>query len=164
MTLCRRLGTLLLFVTALGLAQTSLTGYWKFSVPNGGVSFLELKQTGESVTGTTRGGRSVALAGTLHEGKLHLEGTVTRSGAKRSIVFEGTGNGDKFSVSGSPSIRIHTQSRCGYSPWRERTRCWCGRSPGILWLWGSTIAEIRPPISVFVGIACNSAPISEVRG
>jgi hypothetical protein len=101
MTLCRRLGALLLFATSLSFAQTDLTGYWKFSVPNGGVSFLELKQTGETVTGTKGGGRPVALAGTLHDGKLHVEGTVTGSGGKRSIVFEGTGNGDKFSVSGN---------------------------------------------------------------
>jgi alpha-galactosidase len=100
MRFCKRSGVLLLLVTSLAFSQTSLTGYWKFSVPNGGVSFLELKQTGEAVTGSTRSGRPVALAGTLHGRALHLEGMVTNSAGKHTIVFEGTGSGDKFTVSG----------------------------------------------------------------
>jgi alpha-galactosidase len=101
MTLCRLPGALLLFVTSLAIAQTNLTGYWKFSVPNGGVSFLELKQTGETVTGTTRGGRPVALAGTLHDGKLHLEGTRPGREPHHHLRRRHRTNGDKFSVSGN---------------------------------------------------------------
>jgi hypothetical protein len=46
MKLIKRLATFLLLAQALGFAQSDVTGFWKFSVPNGGISFLELKQTG----------------------------------------------------------------------------------------------------------------------
>jgi hypothetical protein len=78
MKLTKRLATFLLLAQALGFAQSDVTGFWKFSVPNGGISFLELKQMGDTVTGATRGGRPVTLTGTLHDGKLHLEGTASR--------------------------------------------------------------------------------------
>jgi alpha-galactosidase len=98
-----QLGAMLLVFSALGYAQDNLTGYWKFDVPNGGIRYLELKQTGETVTGSTRGGGTIPLTGTLHQGKLHLEGSVTRGGTKRTIVFDGTGSGDKFTVNGNTS-------------------------------------------------------------
>ena len=47
MKLSIKLSATLLVVSALGYAQNTLTGYWKFSVPNGGVRYLELKQDGE---------------------------------------------------------------------------------------------------------------------
>jgi len=59
-----------------------MTGYWKFSVTDGGVSFLELKQTGEAITSP---GRS-PITGTLHNGKLHLESGV----APRLTVYDAT--------------------------------------------------------------------------
>jgi len=69
-------------------AQTDMTGYWKFSVTDGGVSFLELKQTGEAITSP---GRS-PINGTLHNGKLHLESGV----APRLTVYDATVSGSKF--------------------------------------------------------------------
>ena len=61
------LGTLILS------AQTDLTGFWAFRVPDAGVSYLELKQTGDAVTTVSGGGgRRQTLSGTLANGKLHL--------------------------------------------------------------------------------------------
>jgi alpha-galactosidase len=95
--------SLLMLAHSLAFAQSDLTGYWKFSVPNGGVRFLELKQTGEMVSGNTRGGAPVALSGALRAGKLHLEGSSTRSGVKHTIAFDGVRNGDGFTVTGNTS-------------------------------------------------------------
>ncbi|HEY0796082.1 MAG TPA: hypothetical protein VGD64_09900 [Acidisarcina sp.] len=65
-----------------------MTGFWKFSLPYGGTSYLELKQRGEVVTSVGRGGPRRAITGTLHNGKLHLEGAVGRPGSKPP-VFDG---------------------------------------------------------------------------
>jgi len=99
MKLINRLGAFLLLLHALAFAQVDVTGYWKFSVPNGGISYLELKQTGESLTATTRGGRPLTLTGTLHDGKLHLEGS--RPGGNRTITFDGVRTKDGFNVTGN---------------------------------------------------------------
>ena len=101
MRLLQQLGVILLLTQSLAFAQSDVTGFWKFSVPNGGVSYLELKQTGETLTGTTHGGRPVSLTGTLRDGKLHLEGTVSRLGGNHTIAFDGVRNKDGFSVSGN---------------------------------------------------------------
>ena len=61
--------TLLFGVRSRCMAQSDMTGYWKFSVPNGGLSYMEIKQTGEAVS--TVGRRP--MTGTLHGGKLHLQ-------------------------------------------------------------------------------------------
>jgi len=103
MKLSIKLSAALLVVSALGYAQNTLTGYWKFNVPNGGVRYLELKQDGETVTSIPHGGPGVTLTGTLHAGKLHLEGTVPRPGGNRTVLFDGTGSGDKFTVNGTTS-------------------------------------------------------------
>jgi alpha-galactosidase len=94
-----RFGAFLLLTHALAFAQSDVTGYWKFSVPNGGISYLELKQTGESLTATTRGGRPLTLTGTLHDGKLHLEGS--RPGGNRTVTFDGVRTKDGFNVTGN---------------------------------------------------------------
>jgi alpha-galactosidase len=75
-----------------------LTGYWKFSVPNGGVNFLELKQNGETITGTGRGGPGRPLAGTLHNGKLHLEIPSGPASAKQFTTYDAVVTGDKFAI------------------------------------------------------------------
>ena len=101
MKLFRILGMFLLTTQSVLLAQTNLTGYWKFTVPNGGVSFLELKQEGDIVTGTSRGGPPHALTGTLRDGKLHLEGKVGRSG-NRTVVYDSSAvKGDRFPIDGT---------------------------------------------------------------
>jgi alpha-galactosidase len=94
-----RFGAFLLLTHALAFGQSDVTGYWKFSVPNGGISYLELKQTGESLTATTRGGRPLTLTGTLHDGKLHLEGS--RPGGNRTVTFDGVRTKDGFNVTGN---------------------------------------------------------------
>ena len=74
-------------------AQTDMTGYWKFSSPTSGLDYLQLKQTGETVS--TAGRRP--LTGTLHAGKLHLaSGTDANATTYDAVV-----KGDKF-----PATRI----------------------------------------------------------
>ena len=61
------------------LAQGDMTGCWAFRVKDGGVSFLQFQQTGDTVTSVAaagRGGRGGTLTGTLKDGKLHLASTV----------------------------------------------------------------------------------------
>ena len=45
-----RAWVILLCAPLAAVAQTNMTGYWKFTVPNGGLSYMELKQDGENVT------------------------------------------------------------------------------------------------------------------
>ena len=109
MTRFRHACALLFFLPSLAWGQASLTGYWKFSVPDGGTRFLALQQAGENLTGSTQGGRPVPLTGTVHDGKLHLEGTTVGGANKRTLVFDGTrvgtgdgtGKEDKFSTTGT---------------------------------------------------------------
>lgn len=77
-------------------AQTDMSGYWKFSVPNGGVTFLELKQSGERIGGVGRGGPARSMSGTLQHGKLHLEMSFGSTDKKQMIVYEAVVHGDKF--------------------------------------------------------------------
>jgi alpha-galactosidase len=91
---------IVLLIQSAAFAQTDMTGFWKFSVPDGGTSYLELKQQGEVVTSAGRGGPRRALTGTLHNGKLHLEGAAGRPGSTPP-VFDGVVNGDKFPVTGT---------------------------------------------------------------
>jgi alpha-galactosidase len=100
MRLFRMLGAGLFLLPLAALAQTNMTGYWKFSVPEGGISYLDLKQDGETVTTVGRAGPRRALSGTLHDGKLHLEGTAQPNG-RPTPVFDGIVKGDKFPVKGT---------------------------------------------------------------
>ncbi len=101
MKLSRILTSLLLFAAPSVLfGQTNLTGYWKFSVPNGGTSYLELKQTGDTVTSTGHGFMRPGLTGTIHDGKLHLEGPSGRPGRK-PVTYDAVVKGDKFPIRGT---------------------------------------------------------------
>ncbi|MEO6804424.1 MAG: glycoside hydrolase family 27 protein [Granulicella sp.] len=80
---------LLLALEGAAFAQTDMTGYWKFSVPNGGTIFMELKQTGETVSS---GGRRPST-GTIHGNHFRIENGGTGNG---STVFEATVSGNKF--------------------------------------------------------------------
>jgi alpha-galactosidase len=64
----------LLFLGAWTLpAQTDVTGFWILRVPNGGITYFDLKEAGESVTGTyVNGGPVRALSGSFIAGKLRL--------------------------------------------------------------------------------------------
>lgn len=73
------------------MAQDGMSGYWKFSMPNGGINYMELKQTGETVS--TAGRRP--MSGTLRDGKLHLQ-----SGSDpNDTVIDATVKGDKSTAS-----------------------------------------------------------------
>ena len=60
-------------------AQTDLSGYWAFRIKDGGVNYYQLQQNGESfgtvppVAGQGGGFRGRGLAGTVKNGKVHLE-------------------------------------------------------------------------------------------
>ncbi len=60
-------------------AQTDLTGYWVFRVPNGDgttrETYFELKESGETITGTLlgRGPNGTPIAGTFKDGALQFQ-------------------------------------------------------------------------------------------
>jgi alpha-galactosidase len=95
------LGVFLALLQTVAYGQTNLAGYWKFSVPNGGTSYMELHQDGETVTTVTRGFMRMGLTGTLHDGKLHLEGSFGPAGRKTTVVYDATVSGDKFPIRGT---------------------------------------------------------------
>jgi alpha-galactosidase len=95
------IGIFLVILTSTVFGQTNLTEYWRFSVPDGGTSYLELKQDGAAVTSVPRGFMRTGLTGTLHAGKLHLEGSTGPEGRKRLIIYDGVVNGDKFPIHGT---------------------------------------------------------------
>lgn len=90
--------TLMLWLHPAGFAQADISGYWKFSVPNGGVSYLQLKQQGEDITSIGRGGPSRSFTGTFHNGQLHMEASYGPANGKRVVVYEAVVKGDKFSA------------------------------------------------------------------
>src|ERR1017187_8876179 len=67
-------------------AQTDLTGFWVFKVPRGdgtfSESYFELKQSGETITGNTVGGRvqSPVNEGAFRGGKLRFAVSFTGRG------------------------------------------------------------------------------------
>jgi hypothetical protein len=75
-------GVLLFGMQAIAMGQTDLTGYWKLSVPDGGIRCLELEQNGEAITSVSLRGPRGALSGTLRDGKLHLQGLPGPDGRK----------------------------------------------------------------------------------
>jgi hypothetical protein len=89
-----------LFISArtIALAQTDVSGYWKFSVTDGGLNYLELKQTGTDVYVSGRNGMSKTPLGTLQDNKLHLEipAPFGPPNPKRVTVYDAVVKGDKF--------------------------------------------------------------------
>ncbi len=83
-----------------GFAQhkSNLDGYWEYNVPNGGVNFFELKQTGQVVTATPVG-RRTSLTGNILDGKLHLSAIFKRGSETFEFVLDGTRlSDDKFDL------------------------------------------------------------------
>jgi alpha-galactosidase len=87
---------LLAFLCSLGLgfsvqahAQSNLDGYWEYTVPNGGVSFFNMTQSGEKVTANTADHHGGGFVGTLHDGKLHLTSNINYGGDPFTIVLDG---------------------------------------------------------------------------
>jgi hypothetical protein len=85
--MCGVLSIFTILVTSTVSGRVNLTGYWKFSVPNGGTSYLELKQEGETVTIAPRGFMRPGLAGMIHDGKMHLEGS-SGPGGKTTLTYD----------------------------------------------------------------------------
>ncbi|MGO8791150.1 MAG: glycoside hydrolase family 27 protein [Terriglobia bacterium] len=85
-------------------AQTDLTGFWVLRVPTGDgnfrETFLDLKQSGEKVTGRIlRNGRETPITdGTITDGKLHLVVTTHFQSTERTMTYDGTLEGDKISM------------------------------------------------------------------
>jgi alpha-galactosidase len=92
-------------------AQTDLNGYWVFKVPRGDgtftESYFELKQSGDTVTGNTVGGRgqTAITEGSFRDGKLQFAVALTGRGGQRggtpqtlTTTYEGTLQGDKFAL------------------------------------------------------------------
>jgi len=87
------------------MAQTDVTGFWVWRVPTGDgnfrETFLDLKQSGEKVTGRIlRGTRVTPITdGTFADGKLHLVVTVHFQGQDHTMNYEGAMEGGKISMS-----------------------------------------------------------------
>src|ERR1022692_2544121 len=92
-------------------AQTDLTGFWVFKVPRGdgtfAESYFELKQSGDTITGSTVGGRtqSPVNEGAFRDGKLRFAVAFTGRGGQKggtpqtlTTTYEGTLQGDKFAM------------------------------------------------------------------
>jgi alpha-galactosidase len=92
-------------------AQTDLAGFWVFKVPRGdgtfSESYFELKQSGETITGNTVGGRAQLPidGGAFRDGKLRFTVSFTGRGGQPgatpptfTTVYEGTLQGGKFAM------------------------------------------------------------------
>jgi alpha-galactosidase len=88
------------------VAQTSLDGYWEYSMPNGGVTFFSLKQTGDTVTATEDDHRT-PFVGTIHGNDLHLTSKFQSSNGIFEIVYDGVRQStDRFEMSrNAPGVR-----------------------------------------------------------
>ncbi len=104
------------------VAQNDLTGFWVFKIPRGDgtfqSSYFELKQSGDTITGNSVGGRGQQQItnGTFKDGKLHFEVSFTGRGGGGgapkgappkgaapggapqtfTTTYEGSMQGDKF--------------------------------------------------------------------
>jgi alpha-galactosidase len=78
--------------------QTDLTGFWKYSVQDGGVNYLEFKQAGEQIFVGGRNGMSQTPYGTLHGDKLHIQvpSPFGNPDSKRFTTYDAVIKGDKF--------------------------------------------------------------------
>jgi len=85
----------LLFSALPALAQTDITGFWVLRIPTGDgnyrETFLDLKQSGESVTGRILPGyREFPISeGSFRDGKLQLVVTSHFGGQERRITYQG---------------------------------------------------------------------------
>ncbi len=74
--------------TSMALAETGLSGYWEYRVPNGGTSFFLITQEGEKVTATYQPGQR-AMSGSLHDGKLELSSQVKYGNETFTVTMAG---------------------------------------------------------------------------
>ncbi|MGD0125932.1 MAG: glycoside hydrolase family 27 protein [Terriglobia bacterium] len=96
--------SLLLFGSLPLLAQVDLTGFWVLRIPTGDgnfrETFLDLKQSGESVTGKILPGyRELPITeGTFSGGKLHLVVASHFGGQERQVTYDGSFADGKISM------------------------------------------------------------------
>lgn len=112
----------LVFIPFPVLAQTDLTGFWVLRIPTGDgnyrETFLDLKQSGENVTGKILPGfREMPITeGTFSNGKLHLLVTLHFNGQERRITYEGV------MADGKISMTVNFPGREPLAGIAERTR------------------------------------------
>src|ERR1035438_5652077 len=105
-------GIALLFPGAAWLpAQTDVTGFWILRVPNGGITYFDLKQAGESITGSyVNGGPVRPLSGSFVAGKLRLAISPQRE-------YAGVVDGNKITVTAPiPSVLERCAREAMYPP------------------------------------------------
>ena len=90
------------------IAQSNLTGLWIYRIPRGDGTFremfLDLKQQGEEITGRVMfsANRGVPISdGTLRGSALHFTVTFGRPPRTVQVVYDGTIEGDKISLTSS---------------------------------------------------------------
>ncbi len=111
-------------------AQADLSGYWVLHVPNGDGTirdtYFELKEDGESITGTLlgRGPNGTPISGTFKEGKLQFAtvppATATSSRPFRQMSYEGTYQDGKLSLQ-TQNFRHETLQGVAEKTTREAT-------------------------------------------
>jgi hypothetical protein len=91
---------LLCGTASIAFGQTDVSGFWKYTVPERGVSFLELKQVGNEIFVDGRNGFSTKPFGELKGNKLHLEipSPFGSPDAKRFTTYDAVLNGVKFAA------------------------------------------------------------------
>jgi alpha-galactosidase len=94
------------------LAQSGLDGYWEYSVPNGGVTYFLLKQSGDAVSGVNLD-HKWSFSGTLQGSKLHLSGSVEFYDEPFQLILDGIQESpDRFEASEiRPGVRPHEPFR-----------------------------------------------------
>ena len=74
------------------LAQSDMNGLWVYRVPNGGLTFFALKQTGTAVTGTDEDWK-MPISGTVTGDKVHLASTFKFGPDTYEFSYDGTRSG-----------------------------------------------------------------------
>lgn len=85
----------------------NLNGYWAFRVPNGGTSYLQLKQTGSAVESIDFGFLKTRLYGTFHNGELHLKGAITYAGHSYPMSYDGRVSGQGIEVTEHKPVTLN---------------------------------------------------------
>lgn len=97
---------LILGCSTYAAAQSSMDGYWQYRVPNGGISFFLVKQSGEALTATDQDW-GMPVTGTIQGNKLHMLASFKFGAESFEFVYEGVRqSADKFELSEKePGVR-----------------------------------------------------------
>jgi alpha-galactosidase len=87
-------------------AQSTMDGYWQFTVPNGGTTFFEVKQAGDTITAREADWR-MSFTGTLQGDRLHFSASRIFGSQTYEVVFSGVRqSADKFELDEkAPGVR-----------------------------------------------------------